>query len=86
MNDVLFASDAWPHHWWFLFIPLLWLLVFFCVVRFVLLRRGGACWSRGERPGRERARGILDERYARGEIDDEEYRTRLSGLRADAQA
>ena len=84
MSDVLFASNAWPHHWWFLLFPLFWLLVFFCVFRFVLLRRGG-CWLRGERSGRERARGILDERYARGEIDDEEYRTRLAGLRADAQ-
>ena len=84
MNDILLASEAWPHHWWFLLFPLFWLLVFVCVVRFALLRRGG-CWSRGERSGRERARGILDERYARGEIDGEEYRSRLDGLRTDAQ-
>jgi putative membrane protein len=32
------------------------------------------------RPGRGRAREILDERYARGEITTEEYRERLAGL------
>jgi putative membrane protein len=85
MNDVLFASDTWPHHWWFLFFPLFWLLVFACLFRFVFWRRGG-CWSRGDRPGPQRAQGILAERYARGEIGDEEYRTRLDRLRADAQA
>ena len=85
MNDVLFASDTWPHHWWFLFFPLFWLLVFACLFRFVFWRRGG-CWSRGDRPGPQRAQGILAERYDRGEIGDEEYRTRLDRLRADAQA
>jgi uncharacterized membrane protein len=35
-------------------------------------------------PGGQRARGILAERYARGEIDDDEYRTRLDRLRDDA--
>ena len=85
MNDVLFASDTWPHHWWFLLFPLFWLLVFACLFRFVFWRRGG-CWSRGDRPGPARAQGILAERYARGEIGDDEYRTRLDRLRADAQA
>ena len=83
--NVLFASDTWPHHWWFLLFPLFWLLVFACLFRFVVWRRGG-CWSRGDRPGPERAQRILAERYARGEIGDEEYRTRLDRLRADAVA
>jgi putative membrane protein len=34
----------------------------------------------GARPGRSRARQLLDERYARGEITTEEYRERLSAL------
>jgi putative membrane protein len=38
--------------------------------------------SRGEHG---RAREILDERYARGEIDDEEYRDRLRHLRGEAE-
>lgn len=38
----------------------------------------------GARPGRSRARELLDERYARGEITTEEYRERLSALGEDA--
>jgi putative membrane protein len=83
MNSFPIASDAWPHHWWFLIFPLLWLVVIALVVRFCLLRRRGAgCWSRGGRPGR--AEDILSERYARGEIGDDEYRTRRERLRGDA--
>ena len=52
------------------------------VVRFVFMRRGWGCWSRAGRPG-DRARGILDERYARGEIGDDEYRTRAERLQGD---
>jgi putative membrane protein len=37
----------------------------------------------GARPGRSRARELLDERYARGEITTEEYRERLSALEED---
>ena len=45
--------------------------------------RGGGYWSRGASP--RRAEGILAERYARGEIGDDEYRTRREHLRADGQ-
>jgi putative membrane protein len=34
----------------------------------------------GRPPGRGRAREVLDERYARGEISTEEYRERLQAL------
>jgi putative membrane protein len=37
--------------------------------------------GRSSSDGGERARRILDERYARGEIDDEEYRRRRAELR-----
>jgi putative membrane protein len=86
MNDVILASDSWPQHWWFLFFPLFWLVVFACLFRFVLFRRSTGCWSLGDRPGPRGPQGILAERYARGEIGDEEYRTRLDRLRADARA
>jgi putative membrane protein len=82
MLDLLVADEAWPHHWWFLIFPLFWLVVIALLIRFVFMRRGG-CWSRGSSP--HRAQGILAERYARGEIGDDEYRTRLERLRADAQ-
>lgn len=37
--------------------------------------------DRNSAPVRAGARQILDERYARGEIDAEEYRARVDGLR-----
>jgi uncharacterized membrane protein len=37
-------------------------------------------WGHREPTPIERAQGILAERYARGEIDGEEYRERLSQL------
>jgi len=37
------------------------------------------------RPARSRAREILDERYARGEVSTEEYRERLQTLGEDTQ-
>ena len=36
-----------------------------------------------ERSGRTRAQEILDERYARGEISEEEYQERLRNLRGE---
>jgi putative membrane protein len=83
MIDLLLADDAWPHHWWFLIFPLVWLTAIVLVIRFVCMRRGAGSWSR--EPSPRRAQSILAERYARGEIGDDEYRTRLERLRADAQ-
>ena len=64
--------------WWFLWplIPLLWITVIALVLRFVVFRG-----RRGEPSPMERAQGILAERYARGEIDGEEYRRRSDELR-----
>jgi uncharacterized membrane protein len=50
--------------------------VFFLFFRFL-------CWPggwRGRRDHTRSARQILAERYARGEITEEEYRTRSAGL------
>ena len=68
-------SDGWDHHWWPIW-PLLWIAVIVTVVWFARRR-----WT-GDRPqnGVERARGILAERYARGEISGDEYRERLDQL------
>lgn len=67
------ADSNWPHHgaWWLPF-GLLWILAFSVLIWFAV--RGG---RRGERSATE----ILAERYARGEISSEEYRTRLEELR-----
>ena len=84
MINTLFASTDGPEHWWFLFFPLIWIVAIAVVIRFVFMRRGWGCWSRAGWPTGDRARGILAERYARGEIGDDEYRTRLDRLRGDA--
>jgi putative membrane protein len=83
MSTILFASTDGPHHWWFLLFPLVWIVVIALLIRFVFMRHGWGCWSRAGRPG-DGARSILAERYARGEIGDDEYRTRLERLRAEA--
>lgn len=62
------------HHWW----PL-WLLLWAAVL-------GTAAWLLVRRRDRrrgdplDRAREVLAERYARGELTGEEYRTRLDDL------
>ncbi|WP_026534110.1 SHOCT domain-containing protein [Arthrobacter sp. H14] len=45
----------------------------------------GADNSRGPGTGGDRAREILEERYARGELSTEEYRERLRTLEEDSQ-
>lgn len=82
MTNILFASTG-PDHWWFLLFPLFWLVVIVVLIRFVFMRRGWGCGWRAGAPG-DRARGILAERFARGEIGEDEYRTRLERLRAEA--
>jgi putative membrane protein len=71
-----FSNDG-GHGWWPVW-PLLWLLVIGAVIWFVARRRGPS-----DRPqdGNDRAKGILAERFARGEISGEEYRERLDQLR-----
>lgn len=69
------AQEGWEHGWWPVW-PLLWIGLIVAAV-WVFGRRFR------ERPqnGAERARGILAERYARGEISGDEYRERLEQLR-----
>ncbi|MDQ3855605.1 MAG: SHOCT domain-containing protein [Chloroflexota bacterium] len=61
--------------WWGPIIPLLWLLFIIGAIWFVTRRLRPR-----ERTGAERARDILAERFARGDITGEEYRDRLSQL------
>ncbi len=69
--------------WWIVF-PILWFLLFATVVALVArrARRGfGGPWGREGSPA-----SVLGERYARGEIDEAEYRHRLAVLRGDGKA
>lgn len=72
-----FSNDG-PGEWWWLWrimMFLVWIVVITLVVRWVL--RG-----RYHQPSPlDQARGILAERYARGEINDEEYRQRSEQLK-----
>ncbi len=67
------AGGFWP------IFPLLWVL-FFIGLFFVLGRRA-RYWKHGGPSGQ----AVLAERYARGEISEDEYRTRLSVLRSSAR-
>ncbi len=64
-------------HWWFVFpfFWLLWLAVIATFLYFVFGRRWRRC-----SPGTDRARAILAERFARGEISSEELREKLAQL------
>jgi putative membrane protein len=66
-------------HWWGIFIPFLW---FFLIVGTIYFfsrraRRHGGCG--GHR--RDSGESVLAERYARGEINENEYRERQRVLR-----
>ena len=76
-GELLANSAGWgPGGWWFIF-PLFWLLLFGGVI-FMLVRgrRGRDQWHQSQS-----AEGVLAERYARGEIAEEEYRERLEVLK-----
>jgi len=75
-TSLLASAGDHDEHWWFVF-PFFWLLwvgVIASVIYFVF--RGKARrWN-----GHDRAKAILAERFARGEISGEEFRERLEQL------
>jgi putative membrane protein len=75
-STTLLAShvDHWDHGWWPLW-PLLWIAVIVTIVWLLKRHRGT------QQSGTDRARDILAERFARGEIASDEYRERLEQLR-----
>ena len=82
LTTALVANDHWdgPGPWWPIF-PLLWLLLLiaiFATFGFLGRRRWGRYHAQsGLRAGEAR----LAERYAAGEIDEEEYERRLATLK-----
>jgi putative membrane protein len=75
---------AWSGHGWGAgpWIGILWLAFWVFVVAgvFFVLRRRSGYWHVGRS-----AETVLSERYARGEISEEEYRQRLKVLREDGR-
>lgn len=85
--SMLIMADAWGMHggwgWWI--VMMLGMVVFWGLVIFgvVWLVRGSSTGWWSERHGpepRETARDVLDRRYAKGEISEEEYRQRREVL------
>ena len=87
-THVVLATGMFHHGWggglWTMGLVMLagWALIIgLAVAAAVYVARSGSDGgSSGERSGSRRARDLLDERYARGEIDTEEYRERLAEL------
>ena len=66
---------------WFLLFPLFWILV---IGLFIFV--GRRTWRSNRRwAATQGGEGVLRERYARGEIDETEYRERLQVLRGDGK-
>jgi putative membrane protein len=70
-------SDHWGHPWWPIW-PILWLALIGAVVWLLVRRRDG------RHDPLDRAREVLAERFARGDLTAEEYRTRLDDLHGSA--
>ncbi len=64
-----------PGAWWPIF-PIFWLVAFIAVIAFVTTMRRRRWQDCGPSTGRSR----LAERFAAGEIDEDEYRSRLAVL------
>jgi putative membrane protein len=79
MTIAAHTGNGWDGHgpgaWWPIF-PIFWLLVIIAVVAFFATMRRRHWDDRGPSTGRSR----LAERFASGEIDEDEYRSRLAVL------
>jgi len=88
MNTAL-ATAAAAAHWvgpgpffpFFFVIPLFWIAVI-VVLAIVFSRRRRAMWGYWHEQGASSAEQTLAQRYANGDIDEQEYRARLEVLRA----
>ena len=82
-------AGPWGFGWWFLFIPLFWILVLVLVFAIFGRRWRRAAAENGYGPYSRRnparqAEATLAERFAKGDIDEAEYQTRLDVLRANS--
>jgi putative membrane protein len=82
-------AGPWGFGWWFLLIPLFWLLVFALIFGIFGRRWRRAAAENGYGPHARQnparlAETTLAERFAKGDIDETEYRARLEVLRANS--
>lgn len=80
-NTAITALEQWNehgqgHHGFPFLLPLVLIIGFLAIRR----RRNGALCGPNGGPGRGSATSVLADRFARGEIDDTEYRTRRTVL------
>jgi putative membrane protein len=75
-TSLLASAGGHDEHWWFVF-PFFWLLWVGVIASFIyfVFRGKSRRWN-----GHDRAKAILAERFARGEISGEEFRERLEQL------
>ena len=74
---VMAGHEGWgPGPWWPIF-PLFWILVWGAVIFTIFRFRRSGRWNHGHS-----AEEVLAERYARGEINVDEYRERLNVLKS----
>lgn len=78
-TDVITRSaDHWDRPGWWPIFPILWLLVIAGIITLVAINARRRALHSGTRAGERR----LAERYADGEIDEDEYRARRTVLRS----
>ena len=84
------AFGAWGFPWFLVFIPLFWILVIALIFAFAgrRWRRGGMGYGpySGTYAAGRSAEATLAERFAKGDIEEVEYRARLEVLRANTAA
>jgi putative membrane protein len=75
----VWCGYGWGSGHWFVVFPLVFLVGILVVLALVFRRRRWGYWDGGS------GEAILGERYARGEITEEEYRQRLAVFRGRAR-
>lgn len=81
MTTLLAHDPTWAHGGWWFLAPFVWIFAFFLIAGLFRAifwrRRRHHHWYRHHQGT---GRSILAERFARGEIDEQEYRARLTVL------
>lgn len=76
MNDTEYFGWSMTFHW--VIMALFWITIIWIIFTYVKLKYGGSFGS--TRPQKKKALDILKERFARGEINQEEYQKKKNDL------